>query len=58
MSYTPEEKDLLRAARLIRDNCSNYIGDCEGCLFDTEDGCVLYKQPDDWEILSEEEEGY
>lgn len=56
MSYTPEEKDLLKAARLLRDKCMEYIYDCEGCLFDTEGGCVMYNLPDDWDILSEEEE--
>ena len=56
MSYTKEEKDLLKAARLLRDHCCKYVDDCEGCLFDTENVCVMYDLPDDWDILSEEEE--
>lgn len=57
MSYTPEEKDLLKAARKLTDNCHRFENSCRGCLFDTEDGCALdYGLPDDWDILSEEEE--
>lgn len=59
MSYTPEEKDLLKAARMLRDNCRRFEKCCSGCIFDSEDGCTLdYGLPWDWDILSEEEEGY
>ena len=54
MGYTKEEKDLLKAARMLRDNCSRYE-DCEGCIFDKE-VCTMYDLPDDWNIISEEEE--
>lgn len=57
MSYTPIEKTLLSAARLLKTNCKSYKDRCKGCLFDSEDGCVLdYGLPQDWDILSEEEE--
>ena len=56
MSYTPIEKTLLSAARLLKTNCISYAESCEGCIFDTEGGCVMYNLPDDWDILSEEEE--
>lgn len=56
VGYTLEEKILLRAARLLRDNCKKHIHVCDGCIFDSEDGCIMYDLPDDWDILSEEEE--
>lgn len=56
MSYTPIEKTLLSAARLLKTNCKSYAESCEGCIFNTEDGCVIDRLPECWEILSEEEE--
>jgi hypothetical protein len=55
--YTNEEKDLLKAARMLRDNCRRHEV-CEGCIFDLEDRCVICKNPELWELLSEEEEDY
>lgn len=54
--YTNEEKDLLKAARMLRDNCRRQ--GCEGCIFDLEDSCVVDRIPEHWELLSEEEEDY
>lgn len=57
MSYTPIEKTLLSAARLLKTNCKSYNDSCEGCIFNIENRCVLdYDIPQYWDILSEEEE--
>ena len=56
MSYTQEEKDILKAARLLRDYCKRNEDECEFCIFETEVGCAMYDLPDDWDILSEQEE--
>ena len=57
MSYTPEEKELLKAARLLNTNC-NRRESCEGCIFDTEDVCAISGFCGEWDLLTEEEEEY
>ena len=56
VGYTTEEKILLRAARLLRDNCYKHEI-CEECLFNTENCCVINGGvPEFWDLLTEEEE--
>lgn len=46
-------KNLLEAAKLIRDNCRNYEpGNCEYCAFYL-DECMLSGDPGTWELRDE-----
>ena len=55
MSYTNEEKELLKAARLLNNYCKQQK-DCDNCLFNVDDLCAIDGNCDEWDILTEEEE--
>lgn len=57
MSYTPEEKELLKAARLLNTYCKQQK-DCDNCLFNLDDLCAIDGHCEHWDILTEEEEEY
>lgn len=54
--YTNEEKELLKAARLLNTYCKQQK-DCDNCLFNVDDLCAI-DDCDEWDILTEEEEQY
>lgn len=55
--YTNEEKELLKAARLLNNYCKQQK-DCDNCLFNVDDLCAVDGNCDEWDILTEEEEEY
>lgn len=55
--YTNEEKELLKAARLLNTYCKQQK-DCDNCLFNVDDLCAIDGNCDEWDILTEEEEEY
>jgi hypothetical protein len=57
--YTNEEKELLKAARLLNTYCKKQK-DCDDCIFSINDGfdCAINAEAENWDILTEEEEEY
>lgn len=42
---------MLECARALKEYCVGFDGNnCTGCLFDTDDACVLFSVPQSWNI--------
>ena len=44
------DERMLEYAKALKWYCKGVDGDCKGCLFDTDNKCVLSSFPEDWDL--------
>jgi hypothetical protein len=47
---TKADEKILECAKTLKRYCAEFGRGCKGCLFDTDDECVLSSLPEDWNV--------
>lgn len=50
MTMTKTDESILECVKTLKGYCEGFCGGCKGCLFDTDDECVLSSLPEDWNV--------